>query len=236
MQMIRAGLKVLCILVVTPVIAVYAIGVGILSTSGRHYHHIGRFWSRLLLKISGITVTLRGREYIEPGKHYIYVSNHASAFDIPIVLGCIPDDVRIVYKKELERIPIFGWSLAVGHYIRIDRSKAVGAMHSLELAAEKMKHGASVLLFAEGTRTHDGRMQDFKRGSFALAAMAGVPIIPVTINGSYRILPKKKFRINPGNVELVLHPPIPIDGGGKQVEIQLMEKTRAVIAADYQDQ
>ncbi len=235
--MIRAGLKILGILIVTPLIACYAIVVGLVSRSGLHYHHIGRFWSRLLLKISGIRVNLRGAEHLEPGKHYIYVSNHASAFDIPIVLGCIPDEVRIVYKKELERIPIFGWSLAVGHYIRIDRSRAVGAMRSLELAAEKMREGASVLLFAEGTRTTDGRLQEFKRGSFALAAKAGVPIVPVTINGSFRILPKRKFRINAGEVDLILHRPIPVDGGaGKQIELELMRRVRECIAADYIDQ
>jgi 1-acyl-sn-glycerol-3-phosphate acyltransferase len=203
---------------------VYAIGVGLLSRTGRHYHHVGRFWSRLILKISGIRVIIRGAEHIEEGKHYIYVTNHASAFDIPIVVGCIPDDVRIVYKKELERIPIFGWSLAVGHYIRIDRSKA-------------MRHGASVLLFAEGTRTLTGKLQDFKRGAFSLALKAAVPIIPVTINGSFKILPKKRFRINPGTVELILHQPIPITAeSGKQVELQMMGQVRTAIASAYIDQ
>ena len=236
-DVIRAGLKILIILIITPLIALYAIAVGLISRTGLHYHHIGRFWSRLLLKICGIRVIIRGTEQIQKGEHYIYVTNHASAFDIPIVVGCIPDDVRIVYKKELERIPIFGWSLAVGHYIRIDRSKAVVAMRSLEQAAEKMRHGASVLLFAEGTRTLDGKLKDFKRGAFSLAVKANVPIIPVTINGSFKILPKKKFRINPGTVELVLHQPIPIHGqGGKQIEMQLMEQVRATIASEYKDQ
>jgi 1-acyl-sn-glycerol-3-phosphate acyltransferase len=236
-SMIRAGLKILLILIITPVIAMYAIGVGVLSRTGRHYHRVGRFWSRLLLKISGIRVIIRGAEHIQKGEHYIYVTNHASAFDIPIVVACIPDDVRIVYKKELERIPIFGWSLAVGHYIRIDRSKAVGAMRSLEKAAEKMRHGASVLLFAEGTRTLTGKLQDFKRGAFSLAVKAAVPIIPITINGSFKILPKKKFRINPGTVELILHQPIPItEQSGKQVELQMMGQVRAAIASMYIDQ
>lgn len=236
-DVIRAGLKILLILIITPLIALYAIAVGVISRTGRHYHHIGRFWSRLLLSICGIRVSVHGTEYIQKGEHYIYVTNHASAFDIPIVVACIPDDIRIVYKKELERIPIFGWSLAVGHYIRIDRSRAVGAMRSLEKAAEKMRHGASVLLFAEGTRTLDGKLQSFKRGAFSLAASANVPIIPVTINGSYKILPKKKFRINPGTVDLILHQPVPIHGqSGKQVEMELMETVRTSIASVYQDQ
>ena len=236
-DMVRAGLKILLILIVTTLIALYAIAVGLLSRSGRHYHHIGRFWSRLLLKISGIRVNVQGSDRIQKGEHYIYVTNHASAFDIPIVVGCIPDDVRIVYKKELERIPVFGWSLAVGHYIRIDRSKARGAVRSLEEAAEKMRHGASVLLFAEGTRTLTGKLQEFKRGAFSLALKAAVPIIPVTINGSFKILPKNKFRINPGTVELIVHPPIPVTvQGGKYNELQLMEQVRTAIASTYTDQ
>jgi 1-acyl-sn-glycerol-3-phosphate acyltransferase len=234
---IRAGLKIVVILIITPLIALYAIAVGLLSRSGRHYHHVGRFWSRLLLRICGIQVILRGVEHIQKGEHYIYVTNHASAFDIPIVVGCIPDEIRIVYKKELERIPIFGWSLAVGHYIRIDRSKAIGAMRSLEQAVEKIRHGASVLLFAEGTRTLDGKLQDFKRGAFSLAIKADVPVIPVTINGSFKILPKSKFRINPGTVELILHRPVTINGQtGKQVELHLMEQVRTAIASEYRDQ
>jgi 1-acyl-sn-glycerol-3-phosphate acyltransferase len=171
-----------------------------------------------ILWICGIKIEVQGLEKIKSGVNYIYVSNHASLFDIPAVIAGLPDQVRIVYKQELEKIPIFGWVLKYGPYVTIDREKQFSAMRSLELAAERIKHGASVLLFAEGTRSTDGRLQSFKRGAFSLAVKTEKPIVPLTINGSYDRRPKGKFIINPGVIELILETPIPTDEGrGKTI-------------------
>ena len=122
-------------------------------------------------------------------------------------------------------------------YIAIDRQRGTEAFRSLDSAAEKMKSGASVLLFAEGTRTSDGKLQPFKRGAFYLAVKARIPIIPLTINGSYKILPKKKFKIVPGKITLLIDKPIAINqNGGKEAEIQLMADVYNVISKNYIDQ
>jgi 1-acyl-sn-glycerol-3-phosphate acyltransferase len=205
--------------------------------SGWTFHAMSRLWSGFILWIFGISVTVKGEENLEPGTHYIYISNHASAFDIPAVVKGIPDDIRFVLKKELTRIPIWGWALKYGHYITIDRSNAREAVKSLDEAAVRIRNGASVILFAEGTRTRDGRMQPFKRGAFTLAVKAGVPIVPVTINNTFRILPKGKKVVRPSDIGLVIGKPFRTDTvTGREEEERLMENVREAVARHYVDQ
>jgi len=188
----------------------------------------------VVLAICGVKVKVQGTENVDPSQHYIYVSNHASAFDIPAVVVGIPDQIRIVFKKELEKVPFFGWALKFGGYITIDRGKSISAMRSLERAAKKIRRGVSVLLFAEGTRSKDGKLQPFKRGAFNLAAKSGVPIIPVTINGSSQILPKHTLKLRPGTIHLVLDKPIPTEScNTKEGELKLMEQVRNAVAKNF---
>jgi 1-acyl-sn-glycerol-3-phosphate acyltransferase len=208
------------------------------NKGGRAYHALTKIFARILLGVCGIKIRTTGTEHITQGQSYIYVSNHASAFDIPAVMAGIPNQIRIVYKKELEKVPFFGWALKFGKtYIPIDRAKGTNAARSLEEAAMKFKSGASVLLYGEGTRTKDGKLQPFKRGAFNLAVKAGIPVIPLTINGSYKILPKKKFRIVPGEISLTIEKPIPVkENGGKEEELRLMDEVHNVISNNYIDQ
>lgn len=222
---------------VTLVMAVVAIVALAFDRTGKKYHWVSRQWSRISLRVCGVRVRVRGTEHLEAGRSYIYVSNHASMFDIPVVAAGIPDDIRIVYKRELEKIPLFGWGLRWSNYIGIDRGRSAEARRSLDDAVAKIRNGASVLMFGEGTRTSDGKLQPFKRGAFHLAVRSGVSVVPLTINGSYTIVPKHSLRIRPGTVELVLSPPIAITAvEGKDAELKLMEQVRAAIAAEYHDQ
>lgn len=204
---------------------------------GRVFHALARFWARTVLAVCRVRVRVRGVENLDRSRSYVYVSNHASMFDIPAILASIPDQIRIVYKKELEVVPFFGWGLKWGHYIGIDRGRGSRAMQSIEEAIGKIRNGQSLLLYAEGTRTLDGKLQPFKRGAFNIAVRAGVPVVPLTVNGSFRIMPKRSIIIRPGDVELVLAKPIPIpESSGRDAERQLMEQVHAAIAANYIDQ
>ncbi len=204
---------------------------------GRLFHALARFWARAVLFVCGVRVHVTGLENLDRSRNYVYVSNHASMFDIPAIIAGIPDQIRIVYKKELEVIPFFGWGLKWGNYIGIDRGRGVKAMKSLEEAVLKIREGASVLLYAEGTRTMDGKLQPFKRGAFNLAVRAGVPVVPLTVNGSFRLLPKHSIQVRAGKVELVLERPIAVTGNdGKEAELQLMERVHRAIARNYRDQ
>jgi 1-acyl-sn-glycerol-3-phosphate acyltransferase len=200
------------------------------------FHALARGWARTSLRICGVKVHVQGLEKVAMNRSYVYVSNHASMFDIPAIIAAIPDQIRIVFKKELHWIPIFGWGLKYGSYISIDRSRGPAAMKSLEDAVKKIRTGASVLLFAEGTRTLDGQLQPFKRGAFNIAVKAGVPVVPLTVNGSFKLLPKRSIVVHPGKVGLVLESPIEITGSGKGAELNLMDKVSSAIHKHYIDQ
>lgn len=235
--MVGTLLKFVVIALVTVPVALVEIIVSLVDRSGTSFHAVGRFWSWMILQLYRIRVSVEGVENLNPGERYIYVSNHASMFDIPAVLLGIPDQIRIVLKKELTRIPFFGWAMSLGPYIVIDRSHAQDAARSLDRAAEKIRNGASVLLFAEGTRTLNGKLQPFKRGAFALASKSGVPIIPVTINNTFGILPKGSKVVRPAHINVVLGKPIRTTGiTGKPAEMKLMEEVHQAIAAHYIDQ
>jgi 1-acyl-sn-glycerol-3-phosphate acyltransferase len=204
---------------------------------GRVFHANARMWARTVLAVCSVRVRVLGLEAIDPSSHYVYVSNHASLFDIPCVIASLPGQVRIVYKKELEVIPFFGWGLKWGSYIAIERGRSARAMKSLDIAIQKIRRGTSVLLFAEGTRTRTGQLQPFKRGAFNLAVRAGVPVVPLTINGTYGILRRRSLVIHPGNVELVLDRPITVNGErNKEAEVDLMNRVHNVITLHYSTQ
>ncbi|MCK9408357.1 MAG: lysophospholipid acyltransferase family protein [Bacteriovoracaceae bacterium] len=204
--------------------------------SGRTYFWCGRTWTRFALFICRIEVAVVGLEKVDPYGNYILVSNHASMFDIPVMMKTFPH-IRIMFKKELSYVPFWGWALRWGHHIMVDRSKGTEAMKSLDRAANDVRSGGQVLLFAEGTRTRDGKLLPFKRGAFALAAKSGVPLVPVTINGSFRILPKGSFDIQPSKIEVKIE--IPIETTSivtREDEVTLMNTVKEIITKNYREE
>ncbi|MBI5477191.1 MAG: 1-acyl-sn-glycerol-3-phosphate acyltransferase [Ignavibacteriales bacterium] len=235
--MIISYLKILFAILYTAFVATLELIITPFHRTGKLFHALAKMWGRVILKVCGVKIKIEGLENLDFARSYIYVSNHASQFDIPAVIAAIPDQIRIVYKKELEKIPIFGWGLKYGKtYIGIDRGRGQNAVQSLEDAANKIRNGASVLLFGEGTRSPDGKLQQFKRGPFNLAMRAGVPIVPVAINGSYKILPKHSFRIRPGTITLVISSPvIPQEISGRETELLLRDQVRSVIERNLRE-
>ena len=204
--------------------------------TGRLYFWTGYFWSKVSLRISRVKVVVKGLEQIDLDAPYIFVSNHASMSDIAAMLATFPH-TRIMFKKELSYVPIWGWALRWGRHIMVDRARAGEAMKSIERAADAIRSGGSVILFAEGTRSRDGKLQPFKRGAFSLATKSGVPIVPVTINGSFRVLPKDSFSIQPSTIELIVNPPIATAGiTTREEEVALLNKVHDLISAQYIEQ
>jgi len=234
MEFIKTYLKIFLIVVITIFFATLAIIASIIDRTGKIYNILGKTWAKILLWVAGVKVKVIGLENISRNENYVYVANHVSGFDIPVVMASLPGQLRIVFKKELTKIPVFGWQLRIGPYILIDRENPAKAMESLEKAKKKIEKGVSVLLFAEGTRSLDGNIQSFKRGAFTLATRSGKKIIPLTIKGTFEILPKKKFRIKPGEVKLFIDPPIEHNGSiDKKSELELMDKVRNIIVKNY---
>jgi 1-acyl-sn-glycerol-3-phosphate acyltransferase len=238
MSRLTGTIRVFAAMLFTLFMAVTAIVTNLLDLKrGRLFHINNRLWAKGVFLLCGLRLAVRGIEKLDFTRNYVYVSNHASLLDIPAVIAGVPDQIRLVYKKELEKIPVFGWGLKWGSYIGIDRGNRAEAMRSIEEAARKIRDGASAFLYAEGTRTLDGKLQPFKRGAFHLAVRSGVPVVPLTINGTFSILPKHSLGINPGTVELVLDDPIAVNPeGGKEEEFRVMDLVHASIARAYKDQ
>jgi 1-acyl-sn-glycerol-3-phosphate acyltransferase len=232
--MITSYIKIFFIIIITIIAIISAIITLPINYHGQVFHFLSRIWSRAILFAGRVKITVEGLENVDKNKNYIYIANHSSQFDIPVVLAGLPFNIRLLAKRELTKIPLFGFALKSGGFIIVDRDKSMKAMQSLEQAAQKIKHGISVLLFAEGSRSMDGSIQPFKRGAFYLASKSGIPIIPLTIIGSHYVLPKKQLRIRSGTIKLVIDKPILTDHiKNRNDEIQLMETARNIIVKQY---
>jgi 1-acyl-sn-glycerol-3-phosphate acyltransferase len=169
---------------------------------------LAAWWASSICAVSGVVVTVTGREHLDAEKPYIFAANHQSQFDILALQGFLGMDFRWLAKKELFKVPIWGPAMRRSGYIPVDRSHGRQALKSIGEAAQKISAGTSVIIFPEGTRTRDGKMQDFKSGAMVLAIKSGVDIVPVAIKGTYEILPKGKLLMNPGNVLIRIGNPI----------------------------
>lgn len=167
-----------------------------------------KVWTNIVLFIYGIKVNVTGTENIDPSKGKIYISNHASYMDIFVQLAKLPDNVRMVYKKEINKVPVLGWAMYCAGFVALDRNKVREAMKSLDKAAQRVKKGLSVVIYPEGTRTQDGKVGEFKKGMFFLADKAKADIIPVSLQGTFDIMPLGSVKVKPGVVNMVIGKPI----------------------------
>jgi 1-acyl-sn-glycerol-3-phosphate acyltransferase len=208
-----------------------------LGKSGKPIHELVAIpWARIILRVCGIKVRVTGRENLDPTVPRIYMSNHQSYFDIFGLLAYLPLHFKFILKQELMGIPLFGLAMRKAGYIGLDREEPRKAIKSLNEAAEKIRNGASVVVFPEGTRSQDGTLLPFKKGGFSLALRSGCDIVPVIIRGSCRIVPKGSLKINPGTFDLHIGKPIPTKGLSKRNIPDLMELVRAAILNQLEPQ
>jgi 1-acyl-sn-glycerol-3-phosphate acyltransferase len=187
-------------------------------------------WTSAILKIAGVRLHVRGLEGLDPATPYIFMANHQSYIDIPVLLEAFPHfQLRLIAKKELLRVPVFGWALWASKHIVVDRSGRGQTMASLRRAKDKIADGFSVVIFPEGTRAKSESVLPFKRGGFVLAVMAQVPVVPVTIVGSRTILPRGDWRIRTGQIEVVVDEPIPMAPYNLKNLGQLSNRVRRVM-------
>jgi 1-acyl-sn-glycerol-3-phosphate acyltransferase len=177
----------------------------------RRLRDLARAWGRALLRAGGVAVDVRFEAPV-PGGPAIYAVNHGSALDIPVLFAALPVDFRFLHKRSLYLVPVVGQYLYLAGHIGIHRRNAFKARHDLARAAERIRGGISVLVFPEGTRSRDGRVARFKRGSFALAIQAGVPVVPVSLAGIKGLAPSGVLSLKEGTVVLTVHPAISTAG------------------------
>jgi len=179
------------------------------------------------VRLAGVKVRILGREQIDPARTYIYMSNHVSNLDPPLMLPLIPRRTSVMAKKELFGYPLLGRVMKIGSLVPVDRKNRDAGISAVRAAAEVIRRGISMTIYVEGKRSWDGRLLAFKKGPFYLAEECSVPVVPITISGTHYIMPKGRFSIKPGEVTVTFHPPIePKDFGGRD---NLMEQVRKSI-------
>jgi 1-acyl-sn-glycerol-3-phosphate acyltransferase len=224
--MIRSLFFYIMLIVITAPCGLAAACFGLIDSSGHTSHRIGRLWARILLFVSGVKVKVEGLHNINPSEAYVFAANHQSQFDIFTLLGHLPFQFRWLAKSELFRIPLLGAGMRGAGYIPIDRGNRKEAFKSIDLAAEKVRKGISIVIFPEGTRSLDGKLQSFKKGGFHLAIKSGRPIVPVSISGAFSILPKKGFRVRPRTVQVHIGEPVPTEAVTAQDRSWLISEVR----------
>ena len=231
--MIRSAIIMGWVVLATAFFAPLAIIASFFTRTGNPVHLIARIWGQSILWVSRVHVSVKGLSNIEPDKSYVYMANHQSNFDIPVLLGCLPVQFRWLAKAELFKIPLFGRAMLGAGYVKIDRFNRKSAFESLEEAARRMRNGVSVMIFPEGTRSIDGNIRPFKKGGFVLAVDSGVPIIPIILHGTRSIMPKGQLRIQTGHVYMDIQPPMETSGYTRESKDDLIEQIRAVICEKF---
>jgi len=230
MKKIRDGFYLFLVSLYTLILGIPAILLTFLYPGGNLSYLIGRFWAWLILKTLGVKVEVKGLEYLKNLKSFIIMANHQSHLDVASIMATFPHQLRFLAKKELARIPVFGWAMFLQGHLLIEREKREKAFRTIDLAAEKVKKGKKLVVFPEGTRSDGESLLPFKKGGFVLAIKAGAPVIPVSIYGTHKILPRKSFRLGEGKlVKILVHPPVETSSFTMENKERLMDIVRRKI-------
>lgn len=203
---------------------------GWLPPRGVWMYRCARLWSRLLLSSSGVRLTSTFEVPLEKQRGYIFMANHQSMYDVPVLIAGLPGEVRFLTKKSLFKIPIFGWALSAGGFVPVDRGNRAAAAETYEAAIACLSGGRSLLIFPEQTRSPDGELLPFKRGGSVMALQTGHAIVPVGIRGTGRVRPKKSWRIHPVPVSVRYGKPIEVAGRSLDERDELTAEVRAEVA------
>lgn len=210
-----------------PVAAILGFPWTFLTRDVSFLYRMGMWGAWTGVRLAGVKVEPIGLERLDPSRTYIFMSNHTSNLDPPILLPLIPRRTSVMAKKELFSYPILGETMRMGSLVPVDRGNRDAGIAAVRAAAAVIRQGINMTIYVEGKRSFDGKLLPFKKGPFYLAVECGVPVVPVTIVGTHEIMPKARFRISPGTAKIVFHDPIePNDFGSREC---LMQKVRDAI-------
>lgn len=191
----------------------------------------GKIWAWIFCILTLVRVKVSGRENISRDTSYVFVANHQGAYDIFAIYGYLGHNFRWMMKKGLESIPLVGYSCRVSGHIYVDNSTPSAVRETMETAEKRLAGGMSVVVFPEGARTRDGRMHAFRRGAYSLAMEFGLPVVPITIDGAYKVMPRNAVLPRPGLIKLTIHKPIYAPEGGRHELSSLMKESYDAIAS-----
>ena len=182
-------------------------------------------WARIFCVLTLVKVKVVGRENIDSKTSYVFIANHQGAYDIFSIYGYLNHNFKWMMKQSLERIPLVGYACRCAGHIMVDRVNPTGIKQTIETAEKRLKNGTSLVVFPEGTRSTDGKIGQFKRGAFILAAEFHLPMVPITIDGSYNIMPKHRTIPHWGTITLTIHKPVDVEGKGSKELMNLTYET-----------
>jgi len=217
----------------TAVLGCVSLVVSLFDPTGERQQNIARLWSRMILWTVGAKVQVEGLDKIDISKPQVYVVNHLSAFDIPVLYSYLPFQFRILAKKERFRYPFMGWHLRRSGQIPVVLENPKASVRSLNLAVAAIRKGNSLVIFPEGGRTPNGQLQPFMGGAFYAAVKAQVDVIPIVLIGTYEMLKMNSFHIKPGSVQMVVGAPISTAGMSTRDIAKITEQARAAISDVY---
>lgn len=212
------------------ILAVVTILVSWVPPRGSWSFAVMRIWSSGLLAAGLVRVEVRYAPELDPGKSYVFLANHQSLFDIPVLIATAPGQLRMVAKRSLFLIPLFGWGLRAGGFVPVDRADRSSARQTFASASARLREGVSMLLFPEGTRSLDDTLLPFQRGGFLLALKSGLPIVPVGIRGSRAVQSRGSWAIRPGTIVITYGSPIDPAAYGLRRKKELIAEVRQRIA------
>ena len=217
----------------TAVLGCVSLVISLFDPTGERQQNVARLWSRMILWTVGAKVRVEGLEKIDISKPQVYVVNHLSAFDIPVLYSYLPFQFRILAKKELFRYPFMGWHLRRSGQIPVVLENPKASVRSLNLAVAAIRKGKSLVIFPEGGRSPSGQLQPFMGGAFYAAVKAQVDVVPVVLVGTYEMLKMNSFHIKPGSVQMVVGSPISTVGMSTRDIAPITDQARAVIGDIY---
>jgi len=213
--------------VVLPLTAAVLFPWTILTGNVSLLYRVGMWGAFTGVRLAGVRVQTIGLEKLDANRTYIFMSNHVSNIDPPILVPLIPRRTSVLVKRELFNYPLLGRAMRLGSLVPVDRGNREAGIAAVRAAADVVKQGINMTIYVEGHRSFDGKLLPFKKGPFYLAIECGVPVVPVTITGTHYVMPKRRFAIKPALVTIIFHDPIePRDFGNRDL---LMEKVRQVI-------
>ncbi|MGH9568701.1 MAG: lysophospholipid acyltransferase family protein [Candidatus Angelobacter sp.] len=221
---VRTFLAVTFLTVLVPPAALIAFPWTFITKKINFLYFVGMGLAHLSARIAGAKIKLVGLDQLDPEGTYIFMSNHVSNLDPPVLVPLVPRRTSVLAKRELWRIPILGKALDLAEIVPVERRNRDAAIQSIRRAGEVMRHGINMTIYPEGTRSRDGRLLPFKKGPFHLAAETGIAVVPVTILGTYEMMPKGSWIARSGTATLVFHPPM--DPAGFATREELMKAVR----------
>ena len=220
------------LLVISTILASLALGFGSMLGGGKWWgYYPAKYWGKLVCWITLVKVTVKGQENIDAKKTYVFVANHQSAYDIFAVYGYLGHNFRWLMKKSLEKIPFLGWGCKRAGHVFVDNSTPAAVRETMATARKQLQKDMSITVFPEGSRSWDGKMIPFKKGAYLLAVQFNLPIVPVTIDGAFDVMPRFEKLPKWGHIKITIHKPIEVPEGGFRVKDVMAESYDAIHSA-----